>query len=165
MTDACPICLVPVVNECAGGIIDGLCYSAARRTNEFATDQSDGPNGCGAVYAQCEAEAFGGRVGTREEYDAWHDAGLSGPTSWGVTSTFNEEGHNWLHGWSESYGYYAIGSGEFAGQAGNCDHSSRYFLCVKPYYPLGSTSCEPYVGDSMHCHPDNLLQFGDQCEW
>ena len=158
------MCLVPVASECPGGLISGVCFSEARLTLLFASDASAGPNGCGAVYAQCEAEADGGRVATRAEYDTWIDAGNSA-IGWGVTSSFNANGLHWLHGWSEigSNGYFANGAGEFAGQSGNCEHHSRYFLCVKPFYPLGSTSCEPET--ETNCHPDNLLSVGDRCEW
>ena len=45
MTDECLFCLVPVENQCPGGILNGLCYSAARAGDDFATTSDSGATG------------------------------------------------------------------------------------------------------------------------
>ena len=170
LTDDCPFCLVPVENQCPGGILNGLCYSAARAGADFATTGDSGATGCGAIYGQCALEAPGGRVATREELEAWTDwTGDDTPNGklWGITSTFGvapngEDGAHWLHDWSVANGFYRSNS---EGVNSMCNYHNRYFVCVKPYYPLGTTSCQPQVANDYDCTPGNLPDVGDRCEW
>lgn len=172
MTDDCPFCLVPVENQCAGGILDGLCYSAARAGEDFASTSDSGSTGCGAIYNQCELEAPGGRVTTREELEAWTDwkgdaTPIGNAYPYGLTSTFGvapngEDGAHWLHDWSVANGFYTSGT---LGVNTQCNAGNRYFVCVKPYYSFGTTSCQPMVGDGYDCTPGNVPNVGDRCEW